>query len=104
VDKAIHYYQNFVKPYKKFRAPNDLEKAALLRLAEELTNSQDSDAAEDLQSKVYMVGRESGLEMKNWFMAIYEVLLGCSQGPRFGSFIKLYGVSKTVELIREKCL
>ncbi|MDF3047591.1 MAG: lysK [Candidatus Midichloriaceae bacterium] len=104
VDKAIYYYQNFVKPYKKFRAPNDLEKAALLRLAEELKTSQDSDAAEELQSKVYMVGRESGLEMKNWFVAVYEVLLGCSQGPRFGSFIKLYGVSKTIELIREKCV
>jgi lysyl-tRNA synthetase class 1 len=34
-----------------------------------------------------------------WFAAIYEVLLGESKGPRFGSFIALYGIEETRALI-----
>lgn len=61
--------------------------------------------AEHLMSKVYTVGREHyGKEnMRDWFKASYEVLLGQSQGPRMGSFIALYGVEETIALI-EKAL
>jgi lysyl-tRNA synthetase class 1 len=104
VDKAINYYHNFIKPNKKYRTATDLEKPALKRLAEELTKMSDEDSAETLQNKVYEIGRESGMEIKDWFTALYEVLLGASQGPRFGSFIKLYGIEKTIELIKGKCL
>ncbi|RMD47773.1 MAG: lysine--tRNA ligase, partial [Alphaproteobacteria bacterium] len=49
---------------------------------------------------VFAVGREHGFEpMRDWFRAIYEVLFGASQGPRFGGFIALYGVRETAELI-----
>ena len=37
--------------------------------------------------------------LRAWFAAIYEVLLGESQGPRFGGFIAVYGVPETVALI-----
>ncbi len=104
VDKAINYYHDFVKPYKKFRSANELEKNAMLKLVSELGKMSDEDTSESLQNKVYQIGRESGMELKDWFKAIYEVLLGSSQGPRFGSFIKLYGVNKTIELIKKNCL
>ena len=56
--------------------------------------------AEALQSMVFAVGKEHGFEpLRNWFTALYEVLLGASQGPRFGGFIALYGVDETVALI-----
>lgn len=103
VEKAINYYHDFVKPNKKYRDATDIEKAAMLRLASDLKSMSDEDTAETLQNKVYEIGRGSGLELKDWFTAIYEVLLGSSQGPRFGSFIKLYGVAKTIELIESKC-
>ena len=32
----------------------------------------------------------------------YEVILGQKQGPRLGSFIKFYGITKTVELLESK--
>lgn len=103
IEKAINYYHDFVKPNKKYRAPNDVEKVAMLKLAEILSNMTNDSTAEELQTQVYTVGRESGLELRNWFAALYEVLLGESQGPRFGSFIKLYGIAKTIELIRGRC-
>jgi lysyl-tRNA synthetase class 1 len=56
--------------------------------------------AEELQSMVFAVGKAHGFEpLRDWFKALYEVLLGASQGPRFGGFIALYGVGETVALI-----
>ena len=56
--------------------------------------------AEALQSLVFAVGKEHEFEpLRDWFKALYEVLLGASQGPRFGGFIALYGVDETVALI-----
>ena len=54
---------------------------------------------EALQSIVYAVGRDRFDPLRDWFKAIYETLLGASQGPRFGGFIALYGVDETVALI-----
>lgn len=59
---------------------------------------------EALQSMVFAVGKEHGFEpLRDWFKALYEVLLGASDGPRFGGFIALYGVDETVALM-EKAL
>ena len=56
--------------------------------------------AEALQSEVFAVGKAHDFDpLRNWFTALYEVLLGASQGPRFGGFIALYGVPETIALI-----
>jgi lysyl-tRNA synthetase class 1 len=56
--------------------------------------------AEEIQTEVYAVGKEHGFEpLRDWFTALYEVLLGQTQGPRFGSFVELYGVPETRALI-----
>ena len=55
---------------------------------------------EALQSMVFAVGKEHGFEpLRDWFKALYEVLLGASDGPRFGGFVALYGVDETVALM-----
>ena len=56
--------------------------------------------AEELQSMVFAVGKDHGFEpLRDWFTALYEVLLGASQGPRFGGFIALYGIDESIALI-----
>jgi len=46
------------------------------------------------------VGRAHGFEpLREWFRAIYEVLLGAEAGPRFGGFVALYGPAETAALI-----
>jgi lysyl-tRNA synthetase class 1 len=56
--------------------------------------------AEALQAVVFAVGRDHGFEpLRDWFKALYEVLLGASEGPRFGGFVALYGVAETIALI-----
>ena len=97
---AVRYYNDFVKPAKVFRAPDAMERAALDDLLARLKVWDGGLDPEELQSMVFAVGKDHGFEpLRNWFTALYEVLLGASQGPRFGGFIALYGVTETIALI-----
>ena len=96
---AVRYYNDFVKPNKVFRAPTDLEREALEDLRAQLAAYDGALDDEALQSVVYGVGRDRFDPLRDWFKALYEVLLGASQGPRFGGFIALYGVEETIALI-----
>ncbi|MDP3326839.1 lysine--tRNA ligase [Parvibaculum sp.] len=101
VGYAINYFHDFVRPAKKYRAPTDLERAALEELAARLEAAEPGATAEELQNIVYDIGKNHPFEkLRDWFKALYEVLLGEEQGPRFGTFVKLYGVKETVALIR----
>ncbi len=103
VGYAIRYFETFVKPAKTFREPDGRERAALGALDAALADAPAGASPEDLQTVVYEVGKQNGFadNLRDWFRAIYEVLLGQSQGPRFGSFIALYGVDETRALIRK---
>ena len=59
--------------------------------------------AEALQSEVFACGRDRFYQLRDWLKSLFVVLLGASQGPRFGGFIALYGVDETIALI-EKAL
>ncbi|SET05550.1 lysine--tRNA ligase [Oceanicella actignis] len=97
---AVAYYNDKVKPTKTYRAPTPAEAAALADLRARLRAWQGGADAEALQDMVYQVGKDHGFEnLRDWFKALYEVLLGASQGPRFGGFIALYGVEETADLI-----
>ena len=96
---AVRYYNDFVKPAKVFRAATDLEREAFIDLRDQLAAYTGDLEAEALQSLVFACGRERFEPLRDWFKAIYEVLLGASQGPRFGGFIALYGVAETITLI-----
>jgi len=97
---ALNYYEDFVKPAKAYRAPDDKEKAALLDLAARLKALPGDADGEAIQTEVYAVGKDHAFEpLRAWFGALYEVLLGASQGPRFGSFAAIYGLPQTIALI-----
>ncbi|HEU0221725.1 MAG TPA: lysine--tRNA ligase, partial [Paracoccaceae bacterium] len=97
---AVRYFHDHVKPFKRFRLPDRRERAALLDLRERLAAWEGGADEEALQNLVYAVGNAHRFEpLRDWFRALYEVLLGASQGPRFGGFIALYGVAETVALI-----
>jgi lysyl-tRNA synthetase class 1 len=96
---AVRYYNDFVKPEKTYRLPSDLEREALADLRDQLATYHGPVEDEALQSIVYACGRDRFDPLRAWFTALYEVLLGASQGPRFGGFIALYGVAETIALI-----
>ena len=96
---AVRYFNDFVKPTKTYRLPSDAERDALTALRDAIA-AHDGDHDDDsLQGIVYAIGRDRFDPLRGWFTALYEVLLGASQGPRFGGFIALYGVEETIALI-----
>ncbi len=100
VGYAVQYYQDFVKPTKAYRAPNDQERAALTDLRAALDSAPADADAQTLQTQVFEIGKSHGFEnLRDWFRALYETLLGQSQGPRMGSFIALYGIQESIGLI-----
>lgn len=102
VGYAINYFTDFVKPTKSFRAPDDSERAALEDLLARFAELDKASSGEEIQKVVYAVGKEHGFEpLRAWFSALYEVLLGQKQGPRFGSFAALYGLEETKALIKK---
>lgn len=99
---ALRYFTDFVAPSRQFREPTEVERAAMQDLADRLAAWDQPADPETLQSMVFAVGKEHGFEpLRDWFAALYQVLLGADQGPRFGGFIALYGVDETRDLIRD---
>jgi len=121
---AVRYFHDFVKPTQVNRAPTEAEAEALRVLAaafkdgttaldliaqkqaikgqEDPLPAADFSDGEFLQSVAVSVGVVQGYgNLREWFKVLYEVLLGTSQGPRIGSFAKLYGLENTVDLIEK---
>ncbi|HEY0625664.1 MAG TPA: lysine--tRNA ligase [Allosphingosinicella sp.] len=99
---AAAYFRDFVKDSLHRRAPDAREAEALRDLDQQLSQMPPEATAEELQHMVFEVGKAHSFEnLRDWFKALYEILLGTSQGPRMGSFIALYGVENSRRLIAE---
>lgn len=98
---AIRYYTDFVLPGKHYRTAGAHERVALRDLRDTLAGLESNATAEDIQSQVYEVGKRHACfgGLREWFGALYQILLGQDAGPRIGSFIALYGIVETIELI-----
>ena len=102
IDHALVYFRDFVAHSLQRRAPDGKEAAALRDLDAGLAALPPDAGAETIQTEVYEVGKRAGFEnLRDWFKALYEILLGTSQGPRMGSFIALYGIDNSRQLIAE---
>ncbi len=101
MDYAIRYYEDFVKPTKSYRVAEPQEKAALESLKGRLEALDPAEHdAEVIMTEVYSAGKDAHFEnLRDWFKACYEILLGQSQGPRMGGFIALYGIEETLALV-----
>jgi lysyl-tRNA synthetase, class I len=113
---AVRYFRDFVRPAKRFREPDEIERAALEKLSTALAALPGGASAEAIQSALYDVARKipryqdmkaKGATVErpgvsnDWFTMLYAVLLGERRGPRFGSFVALYGIKETRQLITD---
>ena len=103
VQCAVRYFRDRIAPNRNLRLATEKEAEALRDLCRRLRGWNGPVEGEELQTMVYAVGKESGFDpLRDWFRAIYEVVFGASQGPRFGGFIALYGIQDTIELIEQR--
>ncbi|MDA4848053.1 lysine--tRNA ligase [Hoeflea poritis] len=113
VGYAIRYFNDFVKPTKVFRPADDVERQALTALDSKLAELPDDADGAVIQDAVLDVARAieryqdpnkkspdggPGVSIA-FFQMLYQVLLGQERGPRFGSFVALYGIGETRALI-----
>ncbi len=102
---AIRYARDFVVPTLVRRRPDAREAAALADLDARLAVLDPDAGAEAYQNEVYEAGKAAGFEpLRDWFKALYEILLGTANGPRMGSFVALYGLNATRALIAESLI
>jgi lysyl-tRNA synthetase class 1 len=116
VNYAVRYFRDFVRPAKSYRVPDEIEREALENLSAALSALPADASAETIQATLYDVARKlpryqdmktKGATMErpgvsnDWFAMLYGVLLGESRGPRLGSFVALYGIKETCQLITD---
>ena len=102
LDYAIAYFEDFVAPTRSYRLPDAGEAKALEALVTALEGLEDSADAEAIQTIIYEIGKTHDFEnLRDWFRALYEILLGQAQGPRMGGFIALFGRKETIALIQK---
>ena len=101
IDRALRYYRDFVLPTKEFRLPDDEVMVGVEQLCDFLRD-YDGDDSEEIQSAAYRAGKDNDISLGKWFKSMYRLLLGQDRGPRLGTFIHLYGVDDTLELIEER--
>jgi lysyl-tRNA synthetase class 1 len=114
VHYAVAYFRDFVAPKKRYRAADDVERAALESVSAKLAALPAETSAEAIQHSLYDIARpipryqdmaaktatpERPGVSNEFFNMIYAVLLGEERGPRLGSFIALYGIEETRALI-----
>jgi len=104
VEYALKYFNDIIKPNKKYRKPSEKEKKALENLVKKLKDIKKKIDPESIQTIVYSVGKENGYQenLRDWFKVIYDVIFGAQDGPRMGFFISFFGIEETIKLINDK--
>ena len=103
LELGVTYYKKFILPNKNYRLASDKEKKAFKKLLEQLKLISLSSSAQEIQNLIYKIGKDfEFLNLRDWFGAFYEVILGQKEGPRLGSFVRFYGLDNTIKLIEKK--
>tara|TARA_B100000035_G_scaffold53548_1_gene42033 strand:- start:2423 stop:3046 length:624 start_codon:yes stop_codon:yes gene_type:complete len=103
IKNAIQYFNDIVKPLKKYRIANANENKAISELISVLKEMPDGKDPAQIQTEVFSVGKNyyPKEKLRDWFKAIYEIVFGDEQGPRMGSFISFFGRKETIKLLED---
>ena len=95
---ALNVYADFIEPTKKRYLPEANERDQLRALMEFLVGNSGA-TAEEIEKKIYDLGRENYDKPGKIFPLLYRVLLGQERGPRLGAFIKLATPQRMIEIL-----
>ena len=98
IECTLNFYRDFVEPTKNPYVPSDAEREQLKSLAVFLAENPDA-SAEDIEKKIFDLGRENYDKPGKIFPLMYRSILGQERGPRLGAFIRLATPARVVELL-----
>ncbi len=103
IDFALNYYEDFILPKKKFLEIDSSNHEVFVDIINILENEvTENSSSEDIQTLLYEVGKKHKFEnLKDFFKMVYQVMLGQDQGPRLGSFFKLFGIRETIDYLKK---
>ena len=102
IQYAINYYIDFIQPNKKYTKINNDNKELFEDILAFLKTIDKELSSEEIQTQIYEIGKKYNFaKLRDYFRLVYQVLLGQEEGPRLGSFIKLYGIKKTCKLLED---
>tara|TARA_B100000579_G_C22846518_1_gene864733 strand:- start:858 stop:2423 length:1566 start_codon:yes stop_codon:yes gene_type:complete len=103
IEGVIKYNKEIIADTIKYKNPNEDEIVIFNDLIAKLKKLPNEADAESIQTVIYQIGKDHKFEnLRDWFKLIYQVLFGKDDGPRFGTFVAIYGIDKTIDLINEK--
>ena len=103
MENAINYFNDFLKPTRVFKVPEEHERKAIRSLIASLEKMKPMAEGDEIQQVILDIGKDNNFENnRDWFKLIYEVMLGSQNGPRLGSFIALLGIEKTIESLKSR--
>lgn len=101
---GINYYNDFIKPNKRYAIANEKQIAILnsiLNMLIDMKNADTEPSGEEMQNGFYAIGTDAGYEnLREYFKEMYMLLLGQEEGPRLGSFVKLFGIENSIALVK----
>ena len=103
IERVTNFDNDISQNESNFRSPDENEIKIFNDLISRLKNMKDETDAETIQTEIYQIGKDYKFEnLRDWFKLIYQVLFGKDDGPRFGTFIAIYGIDKTIKLIESR--
>lgn len=77
---------------------DDKQRKALSDLIEIVRNESDP---KNLQTKIFEVSRSNGIEPRDFFKILYNILLSADRGPRLGPYIVDVGTEKVADALKQ---
>ena len=100
---VTNFNNDVSKNISSFKIPNTNEIKIFNDLISRLQRMKNESDAEIIQTEIYQIGKDYEFEnLRDWFKLIYQVLFGKDDGPRFGTFVAIYGIEKTIKLIESR--
>ena len=103
IERVTNFDNDVSKNKSNLKSPDENEIKIFKELIIRLQAMKDETDAETIQTEIYQIGKDFKFEnLRDWFKLIYQVLFGKDDGPRFGTFVAIYGIEKTIRLIENR--
>ena len=99
--------ENIIKLAGNFSDEFDLQEKVQIQLDDSTGNAlqilvnalRSQDMPEDVQNTIYQIAKSNGIQPKDFFKILYQIILGTSRGPKIGPFISDIGLEQTANIL-----